>query len=273
MYELELFAGAGGGILAQQLLGHHTVGAVEIEPYCRTVLLQRQRDLCLPVFPVWDDITTFRSDNPDCAGYINWLRSIRDELCISGGFPCQDISSCGKGAGIAGKKSGLWHEMARVAAEIRPAFIFAENSPMLAGRGLGVVLGTLAALGYDAKWCVLGAVDLGYPIIRKRIWILGMRHGVHGQKPDARSQQSGSAAEHLWCPDPLPALQDAQGARLVSDGLAVRDADGLAGALEPVRAIGNGQVPAVAALAWRLLTGSLIPADAAAEDIHIQAAA
>ena len=175
MYELELFAGAGGGILAQQILGHHTVGAVEIEPYCRTVLLQRQRDLCLPVFPVWDDITTFRSDNPDCAGYIHWLCSIRDELCISGGFPCQDISSCGKGAGIAGKKSGLWHEMARVVAEIRPAFVFAENSPMLAGRGLGVVLGTLAALGYDAKWCVLGADDLGYPIIRKRIWILGMR--------------------------------------------------------------------------------------------------
>ena len=185
----------------------------------------------------------------------------------------RNISSCGKGAGIAGKKSGLWHEMARVVAEIRPAFVFAENSPMLAGRGLGVVLGTLAALGYDAKWCVLGADDLGYPIVRKRIWILGMRHGVHGQRPDARSQQSGSAAEHLWCPDPLPALQDAQDARLVSDGLAVRDADGLAGALEPVRAIGNGQVPAVAALAWRLLTGSLMPAHAAAGNIHIQAAA
>ena len=107
MYELELFAGAGGGILAQQLLGHLTVGAVEITPYCRNVLLQRQRDLCLPVFPVWDDVTTFRADNPECAAYIGWLRSIRSELCISGGFPCQDISSCGKGVGIAGAKSGL----------------------------------------------------------------------------------------------------------------------------------------------------------------------
>ena len=60
MYELELFAGAGGGILAQQLLGHQVIGAVEISPYCRAVLLQRQRDLCLPLFPVWDDVTTFR---------------------------------------------------------------------------------------------------------------------------------------------------------------------------------------------------------------------
>lgn len=65
MYELELFAGAGGGLLAQRLLGHHPVGAIEIDPYCRAVLLQRQRDLCLPVFPVWDDVTTFRKDNPN----------------------------------------------------------------------------------------------------------------------------------------------------------------------------------------------------------------
>lgn len=119
MYELELFAGAGGGILAQQLLGHRTVGAVEIEPYCRTILLQRQRDLCLPIFPVWDDVTTFRTDNPDCAGYIEWLRSIRDNLCVSGGFPCQDISSSGKGCGISGAKSGLWGEMARIVGEIQ----------------------------------------------------------------------------------------------------------------------------------------------------------
>ena len=85
MYELELFAGAGGGILAQQLLGHLTVGAVEITPYCRNVLLQRQRDLCLPVFPVWDDVTTFRADNPECAAYIGWLRSPTSAGCDPSG--------------------------------------------------------------------------------------------------------------------------------------------------------------------------------------------
>lgn len=261
MYELELFAGAGGGILAQQLLGHLTVGAVEITPYCRNVLLQRQRDLCLPVFPVWDDVTTFRADNPECAAYIGWLRSIRSELCISGGFPCQDISSYGKGSGIAGAKSGLWHEMARIIGEIQPTFVFAENSPMLATRGLGTVLESLAAMGYDARWCVLGADDLGYPIIRKRMWILGVRDGVNGQGYDAGRGQSSPVAQYVWSSADIARLQDADVDRMLADGLALRASDGLAGSVEPVRAVGNGQVPAVAALAWRLLSGGLIRED------------
>ena len=178
MYELELFAGAGGGILAQQLLGHKVIAAVEISPYCRAVLLQRQRDLCLPLFPVWDDVTTFRSDNPECAAFFEYLRSIRDDLCVSGGFPCQDISSSGKGRGIAGAKSGLWHEMARIVREIQPAFVFAENSPLLTTRGLETVLASLAEMGYDARWCVLGAGHLGYPIKRDRLWLLG-KHQLH----------------------------------------------------------------------------------------------
>ena len=103
MYELELFAGAGGGILGKNLLGFQTVGAVEIEPYCREVLLQRQRDLCCPMFPIWDDVTTFRFENPECREYIKFLQEIRDDLTISGGFPCQDISASGKGRGITGK--------------------------------------------------------------------------------------------------------------------------------------------------------------------------
>ena len=258
MYELELFAGAGGGILAQQLLGHLTVGAVEITPYCRNVLLQRQRDLC---FPVWDDVTTFRADNPECAAYIGWLRSIRSELCISGGFPCQDISSCGKGSGIAGAKSGLWHEMARIIGEIQPTFVFAENSPMLATRGLGTVLESLAAMGYDARWCVLGADDLGYPIIRKRMWILGVRDGVNGQGYDAGRGQSSPVAQYVWSSADIARLQDADVDRMLADGLALRASDGLAGSVEPVRAVGNCQVPAVAALAWRLLSGGLIRED------------
>ena len=147
MYELELFAGAGGGILGKNLLGHTTVGAVEIEPYCRRVLLQRQRDLCCPMFPIWDDVRSFRIDNEECSAYIEWLVSIHDKLTISGGFPCQDISASGKGCGIAGKKSGLWFEMARIIREIRPAAVFVENSPMLATRGLEQVLASLAEMG------------------------------------------------------------------------------------------------------------------------------
>lgn len=82
-----LFAGGGGGILADSLIGHRTVGAVEIEGYPRKVLLARQLDGSLPSFPIWDDVTTFRIDNQDTRSYIEWLRERSSELAICGGFP------------------------------------------------------------------------------------------------------------------------------------------------------------------------------------------
>jgi len=159
--ELALFAGAGGGILGGTLLGFRTVCAVEIEPYAASVLVARQNDGILPPFPVWDDIRTF--DGRPWRGIVD---------VVSGGFPCQDISPAGKGAGIDGERSGLWREMARVVREVGPRFVLVENSSMLVSRGLGTVLGDLAEMGYDAEWCVLGADDAGAPHVRKRIWIL-----------------------------------------------------------------------------------------------------
>jgi len=159
--ELALFTGAGGGILGGHLLGWRTVCAVEIEDYPRRVLLARQRDGILPRFPIWDDIKTF-DGNP-------WRGRVD---VVSGGFPCQDISAAGKGAGIRGKRSGMWAEMARVVGEVRPRYVFVENSPMLTSRGLGVVLGDLSTLGYDARWGVLGARHVKAPHKRDRIWIL-----------------------------------------------------------------------------------------------------
>ena len=167
--ELHLFAGAGGGILGGLLLGHVPVCAVELESYPRSVLLQRQRDGLLPWFPVWDDVCTF-DGNP-------WRGRVD---LIAGGFPCQDISSAGKGAGIEGERSGLWSEFARIVGEVRPRFVFVENSPMLTSRGLGRVLGDLASLGFDAEWCVLGAADAGAPHLRERIWILAHANGIPG---------------------------------------------------------------------------------------------
>ena len=82
------FAGGGGGMLADILLGHDIVGGIEIEEYPREVLLKRQADGILPRFPIWDDVCTFRADNPDTADYIEGLRAIRDRLIIAGGFPC-----------------------------------------------------------------------------------------------------------------------------------------------------------------------------------------
>lgn len=82
-----LFAGAGGGILGDVILGHTPIGAIEIEAYPRKVLLARQIDGSLPKFPIWDDVTTFRSDNPATGPYIQRLKEVSWELAICGGFP------------------------------------------------------------------------------------------------------------------------------------------------------------------------------------------
>ena len=159
--ELALFAGAGGGILGGKLLGWKTICAVEWDAYARDVLVARQNDGCLDAFPIWDDIQTF--DGRPWRGRVD---------VVSGGFPCQDISAAGSGAGIEGERSGMWKHMARVVGEVRPRFVVVENSPMLVGRGLGMVLADLAALGYDARWGIVGAHHAGAPHKRDRIWIV-----------------------------------------------------------------------------------------------------
>lgn len=196
MNELHLFAGAGGGILGGHLLGHTCVCAVEIDKYCRRVLLQRQRDGVLPRFPIWDDIRTF--DGTPWRGRV-------DVVC--GGFPCQDISAAGKGAGITGERSGLWSEMARVVREVQPQYVFVENSPLLIQRGLGLVLTDLAEMGFDAAWGIVSAEDAafagGTPAIyheRKRLWLLAestdstrIQQGRHEQR--AEWQRAGTCGE------------------------------------------------------------------------------
>ena len=161
MNELHLFAGVGGGILAGQLLGHRCVCAVEYEPYAQAVLVARQNDGTFPPFPIWDDVRTF-DGRP-------WRGAV-DVVC--GGFPCQDISAAGNGDGIDGERSGLWREMARIVGEVRPRYVFVENSPLLVGRGLAVVLGDLADMGYDAQWFRLSASDCGAPHRRDRCWLV-----------------------------------------------------------------------------------------------------
>jgi DNA (cytosine-5)-methyltransferase 1 len=160
--ELALFAGAGGGILGGKLLGWRTICAVEWEPYPASVLISRQNEGILPPFPVWDDVQTF--DGKPWRGRVD---------VISGGFPCQDISCAGKGAGIEGERSSMWTHMARIIGEVRPRYAYVENSPMLVGRGLTTVLSDLAEMGYDAKWGIMGAHHVAAPHKRDRIWIVG----------------------------------------------------------------------------------------------------
>lgn len=191
MNELALFAGAGGGILGGHLLGWRTVCAVEFDAYARSILIARQRDGCLPRFPIWDDVRTF--DGKPWRGRVD---------VISGGFPCQDISAAGKGAGIDGERSGLWREMARIVGEVRPRFVWVENSPLLVDRGLAVVLGDLAQMGYDARWGVVGARHVGAPHKRDRCWVL-----AYGKYKRTRwwqqQQEGGNGSRHVANSDSL----------------------------------------------------------------------
>lgn len=272
MNELALFAGAGGGILGGKLLGWRTVCAVEWNPYARRVLIARQDDGLLPPFPIWDDVQTF-DGHP-------W----RDRVdVVSGGFPCQDISAAGKGAGIDGARSGMWHHMARIIREVEPRYVFVENSPMLTSRGLGQVLGDLAAMGYDARWGVLGAVDAGAPHKRERIWIVAHAKCARLQRPAARglhgarwpsiepSSGSGEISDanclheqriepciphaQEW-PEPSqrsPGSQRDGIAWWLSEPDVGRVAHGVASRVDRLRCLGNGQVPAVVRLAWHHL--------------------
>jgi DNA (cytosine-5)-methyltransferase 1 len=265
--ELALFAGAGGGILAGKLLGWRTVCAVEWEPYPACVLAARQNDGFLAPFPIWDDVQTF--DGKPWRGIVD---------VVSGGFPCQDISVAGKGAGITGERSGMWRHMARIIGEIRPRYVFVENSPALVTRGLSVVLGDLAALGYDCKWTVLGAADVGAPHQRDRFWLVAHANRERQLQPQGsisdQWRRAGDCSAEMADTDGADSqgggeFHDAQGwqeslghARLgggVPDWYAVepdvgRVVDGVAARVDRLKAIGNGQVPLCAATAWRLLT-------------------
>jgi DNA (cytosine-5)-methyltransferase 1 len=266
--ELALFAGAGGGILGGKLLGWRTVCAVEWEPYPASVLCARQNDGFLPPFPIWDDVQTF--DGRPWRGIVD---------VVSGGFPCQDISAAGKGAGIDGQRSGMWREMARIIHEVRPRFVFVENSPMLTSRGLGTVLGDLASMGFNARWGVLGAADVGANHQRDRIWILATntRYGEQRQQESFVQQEcsksigkkSGYLCENISNTDSSQCKRDKRTERSIEEHANIggaswwqsepnvgRVAYGVAATVDRLRlkAIGNGQVPLCAATAWRILS-------------------
>ncbi|NEG63872.1 DNA cytosine methyltransferase [Pantoea agglomerans] len=246
MNELALFAGAGGGILGGRLLGWRTVCAVERDAYAAQVLAQRQNDGILRPFPIWSDVCSF--DGKPWRGIVD---------VVSGGFPCQDISAAGSGAGISRERSGLWKQMARIIHEVRPQYVLLENSPLLVGRGLAVVLGDIASLGFDAEWCCISASECGASHNRDRIWLVAYPKGQHGRTwnsmvsgEDGRSQAqlgglSGVATSGGWrrgnaWPECQPRL--------------CRVADDVAYGVDRLKALGNGQVPRVAATAFNILS-------------------
>jgi len=268
--ELALFAGAGGGIIGGKLLGWKTICAVERDAHAAQVLAQRQNDGCLEPFPIWSDVCSF--DGKPWRGLVD---------VVSGGFPCQDISAAGKGAGIDGERSGMWSQMARIIGEVLPRFVYVENSPMLVGRGLTRVISNLASLGYDAKWCIVSASDVGAPHQRDRIWIRAERRDILSHSKHSRTRRREQLAPGVE--KEKGNFPDTSGERFKGNGQPIRFApaqsehdlcsawweqdpskktespvdrmvDGLANWSEQLRAIGNGQVPLAHATAWRILS-------------------
>jgi DNA (cytosine-5)-methyltransferase 1 len=188
-----LFAGIGGFDLGFERVGMHTRWQVEQSEFCRAVLAQH-----FPDARRYDDVCTVGAHN---------LEPV-DLIC--GGFPCQDLSYAGLGAGLEGERSGLWSEYARIVGELRPRYVVVENVSALLARGLGTVLADLAALGYDAEWDCLPASAVGAPHQRDRIWLVAYPDGsgrvarvadVHARQPDAQgcSERSGADPSCAGC--------------------------------------------------------------------------
>src|SRR3990167_3309015 len=160
---MHFFAGAGGGLLADLIIGHNPVCAVEWEPYACRILRERSAEgWFLDLYVYEGDVRLF---NPsEYAGRIHTLNA---------GFPCTDLSVAGKQSGLGeGTRSGLYREVLRIAGVVRPREIFMENVAAILSNGLGTVLGDLAALGYDAKWICIRASDVGANHQRDRWWLL-----------------------------------------------------------------------------------------------------
>lgn len=268
---LDLFSGIGGMSLALAPWVR-PVAYCEIDAYCRGLLASRFVDGQLPPAPIWDDVSTLVAS------------SLPEIDIIYGGFPCQDISVAGLGAGLDGERSGLFFEIERLIGDLAPPFVFLENVPAIRTRGAAAVGGCLADYGYDCRWGSLSAFDVGAPHKRERWWLLAFRSESF---PDAIRKQlrheqgwgggpggQGSAiARDHGAPEPLADAASAgqQGAWGLADAAGEpgpfvggwwdvepsvgRVAHGVRKRVDRLRGLGNAVVPAQAREAFRRLMG------------------
>jgi DNA (cytosine-5)-methyltransferase 1 len=235
---LDLFSGIGGFSLGLEQAGMRTVAFCECDPYCRRVLARHW-----PGVPIYDDVRTLTADA---------LR--RDGIAVDlicGGFPCQDISTAGRGLGLAGERSGLWRDFARLIGELRPCFVVVENVAALLGRGLLDVLGDIAARGYDAEWQVVSACDVGAPHVRERVWLvaypseagLSRHQPLWGRVCSAAGQASTQFGDRV-----VPC-----GAQWPQLGGYLRVGDGRKSDVDAIGALGNAVVPQIPELIGRAI--------------------
>ena len=253
-YFLDLFSGIGGFALGAYWAGLRFDGHYfsEVDDYAISVYRKRFPD----AVPLGDIKGIRGADLP------------KGDWIIAGGFPCQDISVAGKGAGLAGARSGLWYEYARIIGELRPRFAIMENVGALAFRGLDSVLGSLAKIGYDAEWQDIRASDVGAPHRRERIWIVaypnedgkpavafnegeiskqladprsfGLQRCIHENRKQAQlsaqPKGSGESRGHWHC---LPKPYFCRGS------------DGIPHVMDRLKCLGNSIVPQIAMMIFR----------------------
>ena len=227
-----LFSGIGGLELGLEMTGHFTtVWQVEIDKYARKVLARHW-----PHVRRHDDVCTFPTDD-------NWECDV-----ICGGFPCQDISYAGKGAGLDGERSGLFYELARVVRLVGPRYVILENVAALLTRGMGDVLGTMASLGYDCQYHCIPAAYVGAPHIRDRVFILSYTNNV---------QRKGSIQEQISQQRNLQGKLGRMGERLgrqwAVEPNVGRVANGVPRRMDRLRCLGNAVVPQVAQVVGQIL--------------------
>ena len=178
MRVLDLFSGIGGFSLGLERAGMQTVAFCEIEPFCRRVLAKHW-----PEVPIYDDVRTLTAARLAADGIVFDL--------ICGGFPCQDLSVAGKGAGLSGERSGLWFQFQRLIEETSPGWVIVENVPALRTRGLDQVLGGLFALGYDAEWRNISAAGVGARHLRNRLWLVAYPNGSRQHEQACSGDEGG----------------------------------------------------------------------------------
>lgn len=252
-FNLSLFTGIGGGELAtQHLLGWRTVAYVERDPYCIDVLKARINDGWLHDAPIWTDVNTFSVTEPLCAPFVHALRSVADALVITAGFPCQPFSAIGKHGAADDDRNG-WPATIRIIREIRPRWVFLENTTGLISGAhgyFGTVIGELVESGYSVNWRCLSAAEVGAAHKRDRLWIVADSAGFR------REGRDGAGTER-WA-EPLTRTTPFLSADTwldISRSGGFGGFDGIPRRMDRFKAIGNGQVPLVVAAAWRLLAG------------------
>jgi DNA (cytosine-5)-methyltransferase 1 len=268
---LDLFSGIGGFSLGlERSANFQTVAFCEIEPFCRSVLKKHW-----PEVPIYEDVTQLSGDRLKSDGITV------DAIC--GGFPCQDISTAGKGAGLEGERSGLWFEFHRLIKETRPEVAIIENVSALRSRGLDRVLRSLSEIGYDAEWHCIPASAVGAPHRRDRVWIVaypnsaqrerdGVSSGVHTEHTRSRfgSFEATTLADTIsfgqqgprafrYASDPA-ASGEGQAVDAFNGGLrdfwsiepdVGRVANGVPNRVDRLRALGNAVVPQISEMIGR----------------------